>query len=449
MAAFGQSTGGFGGFGASQGGSLFGQPQQQQQQQQPQQQQQSLFGQPQQQQQQQQQGTSLFGQPQQQQQQPQQQQQGTSLFGQPQQTSLFGQPQQQQQQQQGTSLFGQPTQQPAFGAAPASTSLFGQPQQQQSSLFGQPQQQQQSSLFGQPQQQQQQSLFGQPQQQQQQQQQQQIPQKQNILDKIKEIQQYWDPNSPMCQFRHYFYNMVHPSEVGMYKCPPNHDPTLYQQAVQDNPDPSCMVPVLAIGFEDLKKRISHQDQMSEMHKAKLTELAEMLNTIERKHYLETVVKLDEYKRRHVELTHRVLILMRTVEILRNKGYPIRSEEESLRARLEAMATQLKKPAHFRGRVQELEAALRLVKDSRRLETVGSVGGGVGAGGDDGKRAGLNGEDGMVVDGNELSEEQIRLISEALSSAHDGLKNLKEVVDEGKKDVDVMSRGYTESIYRRG
>ncbi|KAI9324000.1 nucleoporin complex subunit 54-domain-containing protein [Obelidium mucronatum] len=415
MAAFGQSTGGgFGGFGAT--GGLFGQ-QPQAQTQQTQQQPQSGFG--------------GFGQAQAQQAQPQA---GASLFGAAAAApaaggGLFGQPQQQQQPQpqQQNSLFG------GFGASTQSAqgaSLFGQPQQQQQ----QPQQQQQG--FG--------GFFGQSQQQQQQQQQQQMQMQQRppatILDKIKELQGYWDPASPMCQFRHYFYNMVHPNEVALYKCPPNHDPTLYQQAVQDNPDPSCMVPVLAIGFEDLKKRINHQEQMSNIHKGKLDELAEWLNTIERKHYLETVVKLEEYKRRHVELSQRVLSMMRTVEVLRNKGYPIRSEEEALRARLEAMSTQLKKPAHFRGRVQELEAALRMVKDARRMDAVGSVGAGL-LQGQQPKEGDAGG------DGSEMTEDQVGLISQALGTAHQGLRNLTEIVEEDAKDVEVMNRGYTESIYR--
>ncbi|KAI8612109.1 nucleoporin complex subunit 54-domain-containing protein [Chytriomyces sp. MP71] len=259
-----------------------------------------------------------------------------------------------------------------------------------------------------------------------------------ILDKIREIQGYWNPTSPSCQFRHYFYNMVHPNEVQKYGCPPNHDPNLYNQAIQDNPDPTCMVPVLAVGFEDLKKRVSEQDAMSDMHKAKLEELAERLNAIERKHYLETTVKLEEYKRRHVELSQRVLSMMKTVEILRNKGYPIRSEEEALRARLEAMNTQLKKPAHFRGRVQELEAALRMIKDARRMESAGSLGAAAAGG------AGGLGREGVV----EMSEEQIRLIAEALGSTQQGLKNLSELVEEDGKDIEVISRGYSESIYQR-
>ncbi|KAJ3061139.1 hypothetical protein HDU98_002960 [Podochytrium sp. JEL0797] len=438
----------------------------------------------------------MFGQPQQ-----QQQTSGFGGFGASTASTGFGQAaatpggglfgQQQQQQQPTSTGFGQTTQQQGglFGQAPGAATGFGQAAaatpggglfgastqpQQQGGLFGAQQQQQQQQqqpaqqqgLFGQTttttqpkatqgfggfggfgatQQQQQQPMMQQSMMQQQQQQIQQQQRPATVQDKIKTIQSYWDPNSPNCQFKHYFYNMVHPNEVHLYKCPPNHDPILYNQAVQDNPDPTCMVPVLAVGFEDLKKRIAHQDKMSELHKAKLEELANWTNTIERKHHLDTVIKLEEYKRRHVELSQRVLSMMRTVEILRNKNYPIRSEEESLRARLDAMSSQLQKPAHFRGRVQELEAALRMLKDAQgRGDVVGSVGGG--------KRGGGAGEeDGEEMEGVEaggMTEEQVKLISEALLTAHQGLKNLTEVVEEDKKDLEIMNRGFTENIYRR-
>ncbi|KAJ3127382.1 hypothetical protein HK101_005585, partial [Irineochytrium annulatum] len=157
-----------------------------------------------------------------------------------------------------------------------------------------------------------------------------------VEDKFREIESYWNVNSPNCQFKHYFYNMVHPNEVQRYSRPPNHDATLYDQAMQDNPDPSCMVPVLAVGFEDIKKRIAQQDEANRAHRAKLEEIDSKLDSLERKHQLETTVKLDEFRRRHTELARRVLFVMRRVHVLRNKGYPIRAEEEALRVRLEAL-----------------------------------------------------------------------------------------------------------------
>ncbi|KAI8835522.1 nucleoporin complex subunit 54-domain-containing protein [Chytridium lagenaria] len=252
-----------------------------------------------------------------------------------------------------------------------------------------------------------------------------------LSDKFLEMRSFWDPTSPNCQFKHYFYNMVHPSEVQYYRCPPNEDPTLYQQAVQDNPDPSCMVPVLAVGFADIKKRIQQQDVVGEAHKAKLRELAAQLEKIERKHYLETTAKLEEYKRQHATLSHAFyMYIMRFVEMLKNKSYPIRAEEEALRSRLEAMDMQLKKPAHFRGRIQELQATVRSLKDSRRLGTDGK----------DGESRAVAYEIG--------SEEQMRLIGETLQNSQEGLHKLTELIAEDTKHLKVMENGYKETFYQR-
>ncbi|KAJ2896285.1 hypothetical protein IWW38_002071, partial [Coemansia aciculifera] len=160
-----------------------------------------------------------------------------------------------------TSLFGaapvQPTQQPSlFGAAPAQPA-------QQSSLFGAAPAQpaQQPSLFGSGSSS---SLFGN-----------QLPAQQQpvsvtpaqpapaqasseaeeLSNQLMFIKNCWDPALPSYQFRHYFYNVAEVGQVHLYQCPPGQDPVLWQQAQADNPDPTTLVPVLANGFDDLRKRV--------------------------------------------------------------------------------------------------------------------------------------------------------------------------------------------------
>ncbi|KAJ1558846.1 hypothetical protein HK096_002259 [Nowakowskiella sp. JEL0078] len=188
----------------------------------------------------------------------------------------------------------------------------------------------------------------------------------HIVQLMEQIKMNWNPESPYCHFRHYFYNMVHPNEAKYYVKPQNHDETLWLQAMNDNPDPSCMVPALAIGFGDIKKRMEQQEAFNLAHKAKLQEIRERLDKIERDRHLETAMKLKEFQRRHMQLAARVLLLMKKIQILRNLGYSIRAEEESLRVRLEAMSLQLKKPSQFRGRISELVAQVQMLKESGGL-----------------------------------------------------------------------------------
>lgn len=56
----------------------------------------------------------------------------------------------------------------------------------------------------------------------------------------------------------------------MYTRPANAVNThLWERACENNPDPSCMVPVLAVGFEDLEKRSANQRQDVELHQEAL------------------------------------------------------------------------------------------------------------------------------------------------------------------------------------
>ena len=63
--------------------------------------------------------------------------------------------------------------------------------------------------------------------------------------------------------------------------------------------------------------------------------------------------------------------MKRVQILRNRGVPLRADEEILRVRLENALEQLRNPAHFRGKITELWAQLQILKDSKRLHPAGN------------------------------------------------------------------------------
>ena len=63
-------------------------------------------------------------------------------------------------------------------------------------------------------------------------------------------------------------------------------------------------------------------------------------------------------------------MIKKVQIIRNKGYSIRPEEEDLRVRLEDIQMQLKKPSQFRGRLSELSSQLQNLKESQRPAIAG-------------------------------------------------------------------------------
>ncbi|KAJ3380573.1 hypothetical protein HDU92_005887 [Lobulomyces angularis] len=216
-------------------------------------------------------------------------------------------------------------------------------------------------------------------------------------------------------------NQVNPNDVNAYQKPPNEDEGLWQQAVRDNPDSTCMVPVLAKGFKDLKFRMEQQEHQKELFKSKLEEASAIIEQIRSKHLLETTINLEEYKRRHLEMAHRTLQLMTKIQVLRSKGYSIRAEEEALKIRLEHILQQLKKPNQFRGRVQELWAKVQQLKEAKKFNN------NIGASG--------------KIEYSVIDQDALKWIFQAISDTQSGLKHLTEVVNVDKEDLEMIANGY--------
>lgn len=68
-----------------------------------------------------------------------------------------------------------------------------------------------------------------------------------------------------------------------------------------------------------------------------------IGSLQRKHELDISLKIEQYKRRHLELCHKVLIVMKKVETLRNRGYSISSTEEQYRNKVENLLRELSQP----------------------------------------------------------------------------------------------------------
>ncbi|KAG2202062.1 hypothetical protein INT47_006254 [Mucor saturninus] len=293
-----------------------------------------------------------------------QQTQATTGFGQPAATSTgFGQ---------SSTGFGQPAASTGFGQ-PAATTGFG---------FGA------KPAFGATTN----NLFGNNQQQQQQQQQQQMggaPVQEKVWQDLALIRAHFDPTSPLCQFRHYFYNMVPTNEAHLYVRPQNQDENLWNEAVRKNPDPTwydfktavfyidadiegtflslfhiSLVPVLAVGFDDILKRIEIQSKQVEIHQETLKETANRLATVQRQYDLSTLVRLEEHKRRHANLAQRLLRLLRYSQVLRYKGFPLNSDEEQAIKQLSNLVSQPNQPPQLAEKMNQLYRQLQAIKAQR-------------------------------------------------------------------------------------
>ncbi|KAJ7188464.1 hypothetical protein C8R46DRAFT_1341205 [Mycena filopes] len=94
-----------------------------------------------------------------------------------------------------------------------------------------------------------------------------------LTARIEGITAAWDARSPQCQFQYFFYNRVDPNQVGLYGRPPNAtNDVLWAKAVRENPDPTCLVPAIAVGFDDLRQRVDAQGQQAAAHQERLKDL---------------------------------------------------------------------------------------------------------------------------------------------------------------------------------
>ncbi|KAJ2780231.1 hypothetical protein GGI15_003606 [Coemansia interrupta] len=290
-----------------------------------------------------------------------------------------------------TGQTAQPSSLPLFGAASAQPQPQPQPQQQQQILA----QQQQPAPP-------------------------QVSEADELSRQLLAIKEFWDPASPHYQFRHYFYNVVEPSQVQLYQCPAGQDPTLWQQAQNDNPDPRTLVPVLANGFEDLRKRVDSQSLQMQSYQERTAEVSDKLSGILQKHHSETTVRLSECRRRQAELSQRLLEFMKMLQLLRLRGQLLHPEEEVFRVRVEHLEKEMSQSGSLKQRVADLQdLTYRLQANMRRRrELMGLSGNGAG------------------VDGYEVVDEaQLEAVMRVLSEKQRGLAHMTQVVSQDAQALD--------------
>lgn len=186
----------------------------------------------------------------------------------------------------------------------------------------------------------------------------------NVTEQLVKIKEAWDPTSPNCAFQYYFYNKVPANEVMLYVKPPEQDQMKWDQAMNEKPD-ATSVPVLAVGFTDLQKRMATQEQQVDSYRARIHELNNKLNELTSRHDLNTTVKIAEMQAKHAELAHKTLKLAVKAQVLRNRGLVLRNDEEGLKEKLEKLSSNLEDPAIY-GRINEIWARMTALREMARV-----------------------------------------------------------------------------------
>ncbi|KAK6066063.1 nucleoporin nup44 [Seiridium cupressi] len=245
----------------------------------------------------------------------------------------------------GGSLSQQQTQNPqqsTFGTS----SLFNQSQPQQ-----QPQQQTLGASFMNASQNQQRSSLWEPGRD--------SPNQKPIDQQMSALYEKWNPTTSSTVFKTYFYNKVDQSHVPFYAPSPAEDSREWEQAVRDKPGPG-FIPAYATGFKGIGERLLMQKAVLAQFNARLHEINSNLDAILSRHDLETSVRAVNARRKHIVLRQRCLALASKVQVLRNRGYALDTDEDELKSKLEQLDRGMADPA-LSARTEELWSRLILLR----------------------------------------------------------------------------------------
>jgi nuclear pore complex protein Nup54 len=183
--------------------------------------------------------------------------------------------------------------------------------------------------------------------------------------------------------------------------------------VKNNPDTATLLPTLAVGFADLRRRIDSQRAAAAHYATQLKELHAACADARQTHGLTSSQVVPQLRRRNVELSHRLMRCVRSVECLRAQGILLQPDEVNLYRQLQSVRRELAKPAQFRARITELASLVRIPQD----RSAGGVG------------------NALVVD-----DENLLRLQQALRLQKTELYHLTNVVKKDMKDLDILADG---------
>ncbi|KAK2888172.1 nucleoporin p54 isoform X1 [Channa argus] len=207
----------------------------------------------------------------------------------------------------------------------------------------------------------------------------------------------------------------------LQNAPAGVDPIIWEQAKVDNPDPEKLIPVPMVGFRELLRRLQIQEQMTKQHQTRVDIISNDISELQ-KNQATTVAKITQYKRKLMDLSHRVLQVLIKQEIQRKSGYAIQVDEEHLRVQLDTIQSELNAPTQFKGRLNELMSQIRMQNHFGAVRS----------------------EERYSVDGDLLRE-----IKQHLKQQQDGLSYLINVIKEDLEDIKLIEHGLTDSGHMRG
>ncbi|KAF1363935.1 hypothetical protein EJ07DRAFT_101163 [Lizonia empirigonia] len=241
----------------------------------------------------------------------------------------------------------------------------------------------------------------------------------SVQQQIQVLNAKWDPENPDCAFTHYFYNSVKPEEAPFYGPQPGENERKWEEALSKKPAPGA-IPVLARGFEQVAERIHQQQMAVTALRTRLHEINNCLSVLKDTHELTVASRITEAKRKHIIFTQRTLALATKVQILRNRGYVMDTQEEDLKKKLVELEKKTFDPV-LGGRQEEIWARMSGVRERARILQ------------EETEKLGKNIE--SQQNGELLSEEDQKALEKLLKDYDRQLEHLKKWIDDTKQEYE--------------
>jgi len=136
---------------------------------------------------------------------------------------------------------------------------------------------------------------------------------------------------------------------------------------------------LATSFDDLQRRVEAQSQQATAQQERLKEIRARIEKASERHVLSNAPRLQKLASAQAQLTHRLLRLVQHLHLLipALRSSSIRPEEEALRAALEEIDGEIRRPGgmgRIIGKLNELWALVGAVNATRGANSKGSTDG---------------------------------------------------------------------------
>ncbi|KAJ6241583.1 nucleoporin p54 [Anaeramoeba flamelloides] len=181
-------------------------------------------------------------------------------------------------------------------------------------------------------------------------------------EQIGNIVDAYNVESERCQFKFVFYNNISQGQQIQVPKPQNVNETFWALAIQNNPDPLRFIPVLVVGFEDLKNRMEKQKSTLNEQTKSLQRILQVIANLEHHHELKTKKRLEQYKRKQIVLAQKLLNVLWKLEVIKAKEIEFQMDEEIFRKKIESIFNEINQPNKYRKKLDTLVGRIHVAED---------------------------------------------------------------------------------------